>query len=83
MADPVAAMPARLSIAALVQCARREVSMRERVYPNQIARGMIRQGFADYELKAMRQIVDTLEWLQANEETVREAHARAKAGAPA
>lgn len=51
---------AKLPIDDLVRAAERELAMRERVYPKWVADKRMTQAAADHEIRAMRQIVDTL-----------------------
>jgi hypothetical protein len=44
----------------LIRCAERELAMRERVYPHQVAAGRMRQVIADRELGLMRAIAEQL-----------------------
>ena len=55
MSDPI------FSPSELAGCARRELRMRERVYPRWIERDKMRQEDADRELALMRAIVALLE----------------------
>lgn len=38
----------------------REIALRERVYPHQIASGKMRQSIADYHMNRMKAVLDTL-----------------------
>lgn len=58
-----------------VACVKREIGMRERVYPNWVARGKMTQEKADHELAAMREVLDSLGKLQALEKLLSEAEA--------
>jgi hypothetical protein len=49
-----------VTIDQMIQCAQREVGMRERVYPNRVAERKMSQQVADRELDRMKAIVDTL-----------------------
>lgn len=40
---------------------RREISMREQVYPRWVADGKMKQTVADHELACMRAVLDTVE----------------------
>lgn len=55
------------SIEEQLACAKREVGMRERVYPRWVEAKRMTQAKADLELAAMRAIVATLETLAAKE----------------
>lgn len=56
--------PPPLSIRELAKGARRELRMRESVYPRWVANGKMTQARADYELRVMREIAERLEALQ-------------------
>ena len=43
-----------------IAAVRREIAMRERVYPRQVSAGRLRQTAADRELAAMRAVLETL-----------------------
>lgn len=60
-----------ISIGAQIEEAEREIRLREGVYPRQVSSGKMRQSVADMHLARMRAILRTLQWLQANEETIR------------
>ena len=51
----------RISLSEQIACVRREVRLRERVYPRRIAEGRMRQAEADRELVRMRAVLQTLE----------------------
>jgi hypothetical protein len=55
-----------LGISAQIACIRRELALRERVYPAQIARGKMKRAAAEYEFRAMRAVLRTLERAQAD-----------------
>ena len=48
-----------------IGCARREIKMRERVYPDRVSRGLMDQEFADHEISVMKAVLETLEQLDA------------------
>lgn len=56
-------MSARVAIEDQIECVRREIAMRENVYPKWIAQGRMTQQFADRELLRMRAVLATLEAL--------------------
>lgn len=62
-AIPAAEKQEPLGLSAQIACVRREIAMRERVYPSFIARGKMKAGAAEYELRAMRDVLATLEGL--------------------
>jgi hypothetical protein len=43
-----------------IACVRREIAMRERVYPALVARNKMKANAAEYELRAMRAVLATL-----------------------
>ena len=72
MADPVPLIPTS-RLETLIRCARREVGMRERVYPGQVAAGRMTQARADQELAEMRGILSLLTGLQHHLPSLRRA----------
>ena len=56
---PDAPIPLRAQIA----CVRREITMRERVYPRWVDSGRMSSDLAEHELAAMRAVLATLEAL--------------------
>lgn len=44
-----------------IACVRREIAMRERVYPHWVAAGKMRDDKAKHEIAAMRSVLSTLE----------------------
>jgi hypothetical protein len=53
-----------ISLRDQIACVRRELALRERVYPSQIAAGKMKQAEADTELARMRAVLDTLEHVE-------------------
>jgi hypothetical protein len=49
-----------------IECAKRELKMRERVYPRRILQGAMTEALARVETESMRAIVATLEELKAS-----------------
>ena len=49
-----------LSIAAQIKSVEREIAMRQEVYPHRVASGKMKQTTADYEISAMRAVLETL-----------------------
>lgn len=43
-----------------IDCVRREIGMRERVYPRWVASGKMTQTKADHEIATMREVLETL-----------------------
>ena len=60
-------MTARVSLEVQLACVRREISMRERVYPRWVATEKMTQKKADEEIAAMRAVLETLLELQARD----------------
>lgn len=57
-----------IPLADQIACVRREIGMRERVYPKWVAAGRIKPDSADRELATMRAVLATLEALQPNQQ---------------
>jgi hypothetical protein len=49
-----------VALARQIACVRREIGLRERVYPRRVADGKMRQEQADTELACMRAVLTTL-----------------------
>jgi ATP-dependent Lon protease len=47
-----------------LKCVRRELALRQRVYPKHVFAGKMKQEAADYELAAMQAVHDTLKKLR-------------------
>lgn len=47
-----------------LECIRREVSMRRRVYPRLVEAGRMTRANAHYEIQTMEDVIDSLEWLR-------------------
>lgn len=47
-----------------IACVKREIGMRERVYPGRIERGAMKSEQAEREIATMRDVLETLEQLQ-------------------
>lgn len=54
-----------------IACVKRELAMRNRVYPGQVSRGKMRKSEADHEVSCIKAVLRTLEWLQLNEEAIK------------
>ncbi len=65
-----------MSITQQIASAERELNIRERNYPRWVTLGKLDGLFAQNELKAMKCIVKTLQWIQSNTD----AHEAAKRG---
>jgi hypothetical protein len=61
-------MSAPLSLEDQMTCVRREIAMRRRVYPGQIARGTITQDWAAYQIAVMEAVLATLATLARAED---------------
>lgn len=48
------------SLADEIACVRREIRMREQVYPRRVADGKMKQAIADRELETMRAVLNRL-----------------------
>ena len=53
-----------ISITRQIQCVEREIAMRQKVYPGQVARGRMFQEQADNEIAAMKAVLNTLRLAQ-------------------
>lgn len=51
----------QITPAQMIECARRELRMRESVYPDRVAKRRMTQAKADHEIAAMRAILRDLE----------------------
>ena len=49
-----------LSVAAQIKSVEREIAIRREVYPHRVASGKMKQATADYEISAMRAVLQTL-----------------------
>ena len=49
------------NLAQQIACVKREIAMRERVYPRRVADGKMKQQDADREIEAMRAVLETVE----------------------
>jgi hypothetical protein len=59
------------SLSAQIEEVEREILLRGRVYPHQVASRKMRQSVADMHLDRMRAVLRTLEWLRANETAIK------------
>lgn len=64
-------MSAKPTLDEQIACARRELALREQVYPKWVIGGRMTQKEADNEIARMSAIVATLEWLERNRATIR------------
>lgn len=58
---------APITLADQIECVRREIGMRHRVYPRWVQIGRITQAHADHQIAAMQAVLETLEALQPAE----------------
>lgn len=58
-----------LGLSAQIACIKRELKLREVFYPTQIARGRMKRAAAEYEFRAMRAVLRTLERAEAQQPT--------------
>jgi hypothetical protein len=61
-------MSAPISLDDQRTCVRREIAMRHRVYPGQVARGTITQVWAAYQIAAMEAVLASLDTLARAED---------------
>ena len=61
----------KVSLTSQVAAVQREIHQRGSVYPRLVAKGQMRQSEADLHISHMQAVLDTLEWLRANETDVR------------
>lgn len=64
---------AKHSLTAQIAEVKAEISARKIAYPSGVARGKIRASEAEMKIDLMLSVVATLEFMQANEDTIREA----------
>ena len=58
-------MNATITLEQQIQCVRREIGMRQRVYPSFVAKGKMSQEKAELEIRSMIAVLATLERLTA------------------
>lgn len=51
----------------MIQCVRRELQMRHRVYPRRVEEGRMKQSDADREIREMNAVYETLQRLEREE----------------
>lgn len=56
-----------MSLDEQIACVKREIAMRQRVYPRFIESGKLKQTKADYEIMAMKAVLETLTVLSSQE----------------
>lgn len=62
-----------LSLQGQIACVRREIGLRNSVYPGLVNSRRMKQGAADYELGAMGDVLATLLWIERNLPAINEA----------
>lgn len=73
MADPV-------PLADQIAEVRRELALRDRVYPHMVASGKVSEEEAAAQTARMQGVLKTLMWLHQNEDAIRAAIARKRGG---
>jgi hypothetical protein len=63
MTDPPQDFDERFSLSQQIEEVRRELQLREKVYPNMVRKGQMRPSIADYHMDRMRAVLRTLEKL--------------------
>lgn len=63
MAELFDDLPESVPLAAQIECIKREIGMREAVYPRRIVEGRMTEALANRELARMRAVLRTLEGL--------------------
>ena len=67
-----------ITLEAQIDCVKREIALRENVYPKWIESKRMRQHHADYQIAAMKDVLETLQRTKAHEaELVRNTRANA------
>lgn len=64
---------AKFSLVAQIAEVNYEIKMRKYVYPTEVARGRMKHAESQMHLELMASVLSTLEFMQANEQTIREA----------
>jgi len=62
----------KISLNEQIDEVRRELRMRPDVYSRQVATGKLRQSVAEYQMERMEAVLRTLEWLQDNEQRIKD-----------
>jgi hypothetical protein len=63
-------MPMKFTVAEKLKCAKRELALRQAVYPKFIASGRLKQQSADQEIALMQAIVDDYTALEQTERLI-------------
>lgn len=58
--------PEKFSIGQQIEEVERELELRRGVYPRQVQRGTMKQSHADYHIKRMEAVLESLKWLKEN-----------------
>lgn len=61
----------KLSIHAQIEEVQREIELRRKVYPHQVATGKMRESVAALHIQRMEAVLTTLQWLRDNEAAIR------------
>ena len=75
-------MGAKVSLIGQIAELEREIAMRERVYPQQVAAGKMKQAEAEMLMDRMRSVHETLRFLQRHEKAFREWYRTVHGGEP-
>lgn len=75
-------MASKVSIIGQIGEVEREISMRERVYPHQVATGKMKEAEAALLIDRMRAVRDTLLFVQRHEQAFREYYRATVGGDP-
>ena len=65
-------MASKVSLNQQIEEAEREMGLRRKVYPALVARGKMRASEADFFVERQQAIIDTLSWLQDNEDVIKQ-----------
>ena len=60
----------RMTITEQIKCVEREIRMRERVYARWVGAGKMSAGKADYELRCMKAVLETLQAVNRKERLI-------------
>jgi hypothetical protein len=62
----------KISINAQIEEVTRELGLRKNVYETEVAKGKMRRSVADLHMARMQGVLATLEWLQSNENLIKQ-----------
>ena len=60
----------KITVKQQIACVEREIKQREKVYPGLVFSRRMRQVEADWQIQAMKAVLSTLQWLQANKDDI-------------